>query len=186
MQVKYRRWHRLFYLCLILCGWVLAIVLYPLPALSADRIYFSYGPVLFSLSVDALDTYAQTGKITKEFQTYAAHIDAQTLSQLRQLLQRHFEMDAVALDRMTQTPIMVDFLHGLGQVITTHAGVNGFDAIQAALILAAADHPSWTPIDVMRHFPTEGMRIDTARAKEFFHFSQAPSGSECEAASLFY
>lgn len=70
---------------LLSCG-ILAIAL-PRPAIAAEHIYFAYGPLLFSLSIDALETYVEEGRITPEFAPYANQLEEEMLAQLRQDLQ---------------------------------------------------------------------------------------------------
>ncbi len=137
------------------------------PAWAAERIYLEVGPLLFSLSVESLETFVQEGKITQELARYANQFDRQTREQLRQALQRPYEMDEVTMYRLTEIPVVVDFLQGLGEVINTPSGINGFYAIRSALVLAAAQEGSWTLMDVIRQFPTD-IRIDTQLAMQRF------------------
>ncbi len=58
-------------------------------------------------------------------------------------------------------------LERLGRVIQTKARQPGFYAIRAALILAAADPEGLTIVNVLRKFPTYGIRIDIARGLGF-------------------
>jgi hypothetical protein len=146
----------------------MAIVLFTAtPAKSAERIYLKYGPLLFSLSVESLATFVQTGEITPEFALYARQFDQTTRQQLRQALQQPYTMDEVAVYRMTEIPVVVDFLKGLGEVINTPSGLNGFYAIRSAVVLAAAEPGDWTLMDVIRHFPTD-IRIDAELAMKRF------------------
>jgi hypothetical protein len=149
-----------------------AIVLMASPARAAEQIYLEVGPLLFSLSVESLETFVQEGKITKEFARYANQFDRPTREQFRQALQRPYEMDEVTVYRMTEIPVVVDFLRGLGEVINTPSGINGFYAIRSALVLAAAQEGSWTLMDVIRQFPTD-IRIDTALAMQRFPMGAA-------------
>lgn len=144
-----------------------AIVFTASPVQAAEQIYLEVGPLLFSLSVESLETFVQEGKITKEFARYANQFDRQTQEKLRQALQRPYEMDEVTVYRMTEIPVVVDFLRGLGDVINTPSGINGFYAIRSALVLAAAQEGSWTLMDVIRQFPTD-IRIDTGLAMQRF------------------
>jgi hypothetical protein len=146
----------------------MAIVLFTTtPAKSAERIYLKYGPLLFSLSVESLATFVQTGEITPELALYTRQFDQTTRQQLRQALQQPYTMDEVAVYRMTEIPVVVDFLKGLGEVINTPSGLNGFYAIRSALVLAAAEPGDWTLMDVIRHFPTD-IRIDAELAMKRF------------------
>lgn len=156
---------------LVYCVWGtivgVLVVLAPQPALSAEYIYFKMGPLLLPLPTSALETYVNEGRITPDFAPYARQFSDQELAQLRQALQRPYAMDQVAVDRMTQTPIVEDFLQGLGQTIQTESGINGFYAMRGALILAAAESGDWTLLDVIRAFPTN-IRIDVAPALKLF------------------
>lgn len=144
-----------------------AIVLTASPVQAAERIYLEVGPLLFSLSVASLETFVQEGKITREFARYANQVDQQTREQIRQALQHPYEMDEVTMYRLTEIPVVADFLQGLGEVINTPSGINGFYAIRSALVLAAAQKGSWTIMDVIHQFPTD-IRINTALAMQRF------------------
>ncbi|MFM7427005.1 MAG: alpha/beta hydrolase [Elainella sp.] len=142
------------------------------PAVGAERIYLKYGPMLFSLPLEDLATYVQEGQVTPAFASYARNLDEATLSQLRRMLQQSYQMDEVAVYRMTQTPIVADLLRSMGEVINTPSGLNGFHAIRSALVLAAAEPGDWTMLDVLRHFPTD-IRINVDRVQSLL--SPAPT-----------
>lgn len=182
LQARQKRLKHIFLVSLTIA----LIAFTPLPVLAAETIYFEYGPLLFPLSVQALETYAQTGTITPEFATYAHRFSPQQLHQLRQLLQHQFAMDESTLYRMTEAvPIVNDFLKGMGQMIETPAGLNGFYALRGALLLAAAESGNWTVLDVIHRFPTD-IRIDTARAMQYMKSSPSQNTNECSASRLFY
>ena len=134
----------------------------PKPSLGAERISFSL-PVLgeFHLSVNSLEVFAKEGKITPEFQYYARFLDEQTLTRFRKILQKQFEVSPTTMFRVTKMPMGEDFLRQIGEVIYTHPGRNGIYAIRSALILAAADSEGLTPINVLRHFPTQEIQLNT-------------------------
>ena len=140
----------------------MSVALKPKPSLAAERISFSL-PIFgeFHLSVDSLEVFAREGKITPEFDFYAKRLEPQTLKRLRQILQKQFEVSPVTVSRLTNMPMGEKFLRQLGKVIYTHPGRNGLYALRAALILAAADAEGLTPINVMRHFPTQEIQLNT-------------------------
>lgn len=171
-------------------GLGLGILLTARPAACAERMYFKYGPLLFSLPLTALETYVQDGKVTPAFALYARNLDEATLSQLRQMLQQSYQMDEVAVYRLTETPIIADLLRYLGGIITTPSGVNGFYAIRSALVLAAAEPGHWTMLDVLRHFPTD-IRINVDQAQSLINPAPADipanqATSPSEAFNLLY
>lgn len=134
----------------------------PQPSLGAERISFSI-PIFgeFSLSVDSLEVFAKEGIITPEFNFYASRLDSQTLERFREALQKKFDVSPVTISRMTNMPMGEDFLEQLGTAIYTHPERNGLYAIRSALILAAADEEGLTAINVMRHFPTSEIQLNS-------------------------
>ncbi|MGB7520493.1 MAG: alpha/beta hydrolase [Spirulinaceae cyanobacterium] len=130
-------------------------------ALSAERIYVSYGILDFSISVEALETYAREGKIEQELTTYAGYLNEKQLIQLRQVLQTRADLDAVAVAQFFYTPQGEIILQRVGKVIQTQARQSGFYALRSALILAAADEEGLTPLNILKKFPTVGIRINS-------------------------
>ena len=134
----------------------------PKSSLGAERISFSI-PIFgeFYLSVDSLEVFAKDGTITPEFNFYAKRLDPQALARFRQALQRQFDVSPTAVSRMTNMPMGEQFLRGIGEVIYTHPERNGLYAIRSALILAAADSEGLNAINVMRHFPTSEIQLNS-------------------------
>ena len=171
----------------ILCPLVaiMSAVLLPKPAISAERIYLLYGPLKLPLSVEALEIYATEDKITSEFAFYANQFDESTLLELRQMLQKRYYLNPVTLHRFTHTPMVEEILKRMGQIISTHPSRNGFYAIRGALISASSHQQGWTFIDVMRHFPTQGISIKTELAMELLTTEEIPECSGPSSPSLF-
>ncbi len=135
-------------------------------ALAAERIYASYGAIERSIPVDALETYAKTGKLNDDLAAYADYLNPQQLAQLRRVLLTPIDLSPVAVSQFLYTPIGETLLERLGQVIKTEARQPGFYALRAALILAAADSDGLTLLNVLRKFPTSGIRINLGRSLE--------------------
>jgi hypothetical protein len=153
---------------------LLSGVTFSKPGLSAETIKLVYGPFKCSLSVDALETYANTGEITQEFSLYTKFLDEKTLVQLRDWLQKRFDSNHVKLSRFTNTPKGEKLLKELGTVVQTHSERNGFYALRAALVQAAAKPEGWTILDAIKQFPTENMQINTKdlfKLKDFWQES---------------
>jgi predicted dienelactone hydrolase/ABC-type amino acid transport substrate-binding protein len=146
-------------------AWVLAIAILPTalkpkPAISAEKVYIPYGPFQITLSVDALENFAKTGEVNSEMQSYAQLLNAQTLTQLRQLLVNRLNLNQNAVSRIAHSPSGEMLLKRLGQVVQTKQNQNGFSALRAALIAAAREPEGFSLIDVMRRFPSEGIWIN--------------------------
>jgi predicted dienelactone hydrolase len=119
------------------------------------------GPFIFTLSVDDLETFAETGEITGDFKLYARFLNESTQQSLRQLLQRRLPLDVVTVSNLSYSPLGRDALTNVGKVIESTPGVNGFHGLRAAVIGAAAKAgpDGWTLIDVMREFPTDTIDV---------------------------
>lgn len=122
------------------------------------------GPLLFTLSVDSLQTFAETGEITDDFKLYARFLSDDALVGLRQLLQVKFPLDVVTVSNLSYSPLGRDTLTNVGKIFESTPGVNGFHGLRAAVINAAAKagDDGWTLIDVMREFPTQSIDVSVA------------------------
>lgn len=147
-------------------SWLLATALTAIPALGAERISFYHGPLQFSLSIDALEAYAKLGKITNEFDFYAQRANPQQLAQLRDLLQRRFEVSPTLVSQFTYSPLGETVLRRLGGMVQTPSGLNGFYALRSAFILAAADSEGLTVLNILRWYPTRSIRLNLDRGLE--------------------
>ncbi|MDY6940799.1 MAG: alpha/beta fold hydrolase [Cyanobacteriota bacterium] len=160
------RWRCLLPACLGVGVGILSTVFTPKPALSAERIYLTYGVFELSLSVESIERFAETGEITNEFAFYAQFFNDRTLTQLRPMLQQRFEIGQVLVSQLTYSPIGETVLERFGRVVQTSAGLNGFQSIRAALILAASDPEGFTILNFLREFPSEGIRIDIRQLEQ--------------------
>ncbi|XGV99523.1 MAG: alpha/beta hydrolase [Leptolyngbya sp. BL-A-14] len=131
-----------------------------LPAAAAGRITTFFGPLQFSLSVDSLELYAKQGKIDDELAFYTKRANPQQVAQLRSLLQQRIPVSPVLLSQVTYTSVGEALLQQVGTIVQTEAGQNGFYALRAALLLAAADPQGVTVVNVLRHYPSPSVRFD--------------------------
>jgi len=132
------------------------------PALGAERLYVSYGLLERSIPISSLETFAETGEIDEELDFYAQRVTPEQLEQVREVLQTEIPLDVVSVSQFLYSPTGESLLDRLDEVIQTEARQPGFNAIRAALILAADDPQGFTPLAVLQYFPTEGIRIDVA------------------------
>ena len=133
------------------------------PALGAERIYVTYGPVEVSVPIESLALFAKEGKIDSNLDGFAQYANESQLADIRSALQAKAEISQVTIAQFLYTPQGEVLLRRLGRLIQTKARQPGFYAIRAALILAASDPEGLTIVNVLRKFPTYGIRIDIAR-----------------------
>jgi predicted dienelactone hydrolase len=146
-------------------GWgLLPVVLMTRPTLSAERLYLSYGLLERSISVSALEAYAQRGELDEDLLVYAQYAKPEDLQSLRKGLVTRADLTPIAVSQFLYTPQGEILLRRLGQVIQPESRDPGFFAIRAALILASSDPQGLTPLNIFRRFPTRGIRIDLQRS----------------------
>ncbi|WP_421659589.1 alpha/beta hydrolase [Leptothermofonsia sp. ETS-13] len=133
------------------------------PISSAEKLYIRIGPLKLSLSLDSLETFAETGEIDRELRFYAQFAGDEAMAQLRRALRRRFQLNPVVVSRLSYSPLGEDAISQLGEFIQTEARINGFYAMRSSWILAATDPEGFTLIDLMRRFPTQGILLDAER-----------------------
>jgi len=133
------------------------------PALGAERIYVTYGPIEVSVPIESLAVFAKEGQIDSNLDGFARYANESQLAEIRRALQAKADISQVTIAQFLYTPQGEVLLRRLGRLIQTKARQPGFYAIRAALILAASDPEGLTIVNVLRKFPTYGIRIDIAR-----------------------
>lgn len=136
----------------------------PRPSFAAQRIYISYSAFERSIPVDALELYATKGIINDNLAAYANYTEPQIMERLRRVLMTRVDLDPVAVSQFFYTPQGEDLLQRLGQIIQTESRQTGIYALRSALVLAAADKEGLTLLNVLRHFPSNGIRVDLSRS----------------------
>ncbi|MEM6435352.1 MAG: alpha/beta hydrolase, partial [Cyanobacteria bacterium P01_D01_bin.115] len=141
-----------------------------LPARSADKIYFDYGPFGRSLPVSSLEAFAEDGTVDANLAPYLNRFPAERQQDFQRFLSTPLPTlspnipeamgDPFALSQWLYTPIGEAVLTGFGQMIEIESGGNGQRAIRAAVLLAAADPDGLSLLNIIRHYPTGGLRLD--------------------------
>lgn len=132
-----------------------------LPAFGAERIAFSYPPFgEFYLSTNSLEVFAKQGKINNELAFYARRATPQQLVQLREFLQRRFQVSPTMVSQFTYSPLGEKVIYGLGELLQTDTRKNGFYALRSAMIISAADPEGMTVLNIVRRFPAYSIRLN--------------------------
>jgi predicted dienelactone hydrolase len=140
----------------------LACLFRALPARSAERLSFFYGPLgQFSLDLDDLEYFVETGQITDEFAFYANRATPEQLANLRNLLGRRFEIDPFAVYLFTRSPIGQTLVQRLSQVLQVEPNSDGnLYALRAAINQAVQSQDGLTALNILRQFPFETVYLD--------------------------
>jgi predicted dienelactone hydrolase len=133
---------------------------------AAERIYGSYSAFERSISVSALEEYANKGVVDRDLAAYTRYFQPAQLEQLQQALVTPIKISPVAISQFLYTSQGEFLLQRLEDVIKTQSREPraGFHALRSALILAAAEPEGLTLLNVLRKYPSPGIRIDLTRA----------------------
>ena len=138
-------------------------------AIAAEKIILNYGALEFDVSVDSLETYAKTGEIEGELKSYADFLTPEQLEQFKVGLTTSADFSHLAIAQFLYSFQGETILKRVSQVVKTNARQPGFYALRSALILAAADGDSGlTPLNVLKKFPTDALRVDSRQGFEIF------------------
>ncbi|MBF2013940.1 MAG: alpha/beta hydrolase [Rivularia sp. T60_A2020_040] len=134
-------------------------------ARTAERIYASYSAFQRSISITALEKFAENGELTEDLAVYAKYLQPEQITELRQVLTSQIKVHPVAVSQFLYTSQGEFMLQRLGEVIRTKSGESkpGFHALRSALILAADQPGGLTLLNILRSYPNSSINIDLAR-----------------------
>ncbi|MEO1429284.1 MAG: alpha/beta hydrolase [Cyanobacteria bacterium J06633_8] len=134
-------------------------------AWTAERIYASYSAFQRSISINALEKFAENGEIGEELSVYTHYLKPEQIADLRQVLTSQIKVHPVAVSQFLYTSQGEFMLRRLGEVIKTESGESkpGFYALRSALILAAAEPEGLTLLNILRKYPNSSINVDLAR-----------------------
>lgn len=119
--------------------------------------------------MESLETFAEEGKLEGNLEIFADYLTPEQQQEFRKLLTSSADLSPVAVSQFFYSPQGEAILQQAGELIKTQAGQSGFYALRAALIQAAADEAGLTPLNVLKKFPVEGIRINSSRGFEIIN-----------------
>ena len=139
-------------------------------AVGAEDIILNYGALEFTLPIDSLEVYATTGKLEGALRSYADFLTLEQLEQLKVGLITNADFSHLAIAQFLYSYQGEKILERASKVIKTKARQPGFFAMRSALILAAADRENGglSPLNILKKFPTDTLRIDSRQGLELF------------------
>ena len=143
------------------------------PSAAAERIYISYSVFERSIAIEDLEQYAREGILSGDLLAYSQYATPKSLEQLQRVLTSRAELNPVAVSNFLYTFQGEALLRRLSQVIQTESRQTSIYALRAAMILAAADDEGLTLLNVLRHYPTQGIRVDLDRSLDMAKELQA-------------
>ncbi|MEM1256039.1 MAG: alpha/beta hydrolase [Cyanobacteria bacterium P01_H01_bin.21] len=149
---------------------VLSGMMATLPVRAAEKLYLDYGILGRQISVSSLETFAVDGTIDAELAPYLNQISPENRQKFQHILNTPLLAlgdgipeeigDPFVLSQWLYSPIGEFVLATVGQLIQTQGHQNGQQAIRASMVLAAADSAGLSLINILRFYPTNGVRLD--------------------------
>ncbi|MGG6294182.1 alpha/beta hydrolase [Leptolyngbya sp. AN02str] len=133
---------------------------YQASAWSAETLRFSSGLLEFTLPVESLEQFAETGEPDAKLHFLLQTAGVTEPEQFRALLQRPIPIDLLFINQFGYSQLGETFLTDVGEAIQTGSGQNGMKALRAALTLAAASPEGLSLLNVVQQFPTSELRVD--------------------------
>jgi predicted dienelactone hydrolase len=128
---------------------------------AAEQFSVFYPPFLeVSISVQALEIFAESGEITGELGFYARFFSPEDLASARQVLNRRFDISHVALSQFTYSPIGDRLVRNLSRVLLNGDEEAHVRALRGALVVAAAEPEGLSVLGFLRRIPFERVRVD--------------------------
>ncbi|MBD2655140.1 alpha/beta hydrolase [Synechocystis sp. FACHB-383] len=135
--------------------------LFPIsPISAAEEIKFSIAPFGdFNISVDSLETFAQDGKITPEFNFYAKHLTPEELTKFRALLNKSFPLSSIEAFEFFNTSFGKEIVRQLSLAINSPPDQSQ-PFLKGAIISAAVNPNGFKIIDVLKNYDSPTLYLD--------------------------
>ncbi len=134
--------------------------------LAAERIYTTFSAIETSISVTALEKYAEDGIIAHELAFYQQYLPPKQSQELQGILLTPVKVSPVVVSQFLYTPEGEFLLNRLAQVIQPESGQaqGRFQALRSALISASAEPGGLTLLNLLRKYPYSSIHIDLRRS----------------------
>ncbi|MFM7325046.1 MAG: alpha/beta hydrolase, partial [Nodosilinea sp.] len=130
---------------------------------ASDQVVLAFGPFSRSIPTESLVKFAETGVVDRPLAPFLRRLNAAQREQLRTALTARRTINLVPLSQWFNSPMGDRSLQFLGKLVQTDAGLNGRQALRAAIV-AAAEDGDISVIDIVRNFPTPSLQIDLSQA----------------------
>lgn len=133
--------------------------------MTAERICATFSAMETSISVTALQKYAEDGFIDNELSFYQQYLPAKQLQELQVLLHTPVKASPVLVSQFLHTPQGEFLLKRLAQVVQPESRQPepAFHALRSAFISASAEPEGLTILNLLRKYPYSSIHIDLKR-----------------------
>lgn len=144
----------------------LTTILPILPIKAAETIQFIYSPASLSIQISSLETFARTGQVNEDLQSYMnlVQFTEAEKTQFQAQLLTPAAVNPERFIRILNTDEANRLLNSFGRAINIEGGGNGADGIREAMVKAVQDADGLTVINVLRQLPAN-IEIDLRQSE---------------------
>ena len=144
------------------------ILLSTLPAKASEQVVMNYQIFQRSLSVNELTSFAETGELSNQLESY---IDTAKLDpdNLRRTLTTPIPVDLIFLDRVLNSHMGELLLDRLSLAVHTPSERASQQALRSALILSASDDGQITLMETIQKYPTQQVHVEGDRLTDAYN-----------------
>jgi hypothetical protein len=146
----------------VLVGWLTGT-----SVLAAERVVLKYKIIQQSVSVAELSTFAETGQMSPDLETYMK-LSNQDPKKVRHALADEVTVNAIVLDRGLNNPVGNILLDQVGLVIRTPSGEANRQALRSAIVLSASQDNKLSLIETIENYPTRDVYVEGDRLVEVY------------------
>lgn len=129
------------------------------PTIAAEKINFNYGIARQSVSLEELETFANTGEISPSLDTLFK-FTGDNPRLIRSLLQQEISLDTVTASDMLNSFVGEYVLDRASNIVNSGASRGNREALRGTLIASANDDSKISLLEVWRNYPTEEVMVD--------------------------
>lgn len=128
-------------------------------AIAAERIVFTYGPIRQAVTIQELETLAETGQATGGLR-FLLRVAGVTPESAQRVLTYEVGASLLFLDRALNSVPGEYLLFQMGYIFHTPARVDNIQALRSALVLSAVDNNSVSLLRFFQNYPTQDLMVD--------------------------
>ena len=129
------------------------------PTIAAEKINFNYGIANQSVSLEELETFANTGEISPSLATLFEFTEHNPRL-IRLLLQQEISLDTVTVSDMLNSFVGEYILDRASNIVNSGASRGNTEALRGTLIASAKDDSKISLLEVWRNYPTKEIIVD--------------------------
>lgn len=128
-------------------------------AIAAERIVFTYGPIRQSVTIQELETLAETGQATGGLR-FLLGVAGVSPDSAQRVLTHEVGASLLFLDRALNSVPGEYLLFQMGYIFHTPARVDNIQALRSALVLSAVGTNSISLLRFFQNYPTQDLMVD--------------------------